>query len=184
VNANPKRYIPSHSGLIAQISCTLAVAMEWHSETTFYKLNLAAFLHDITLDNHALAAIRTMDELNARRDQFKPQEYKDFQNHAMRAAELARQFNEVPPDVDSIIAQHHEQPDGSGFPRGLTHTHISPLGALFIVAHDLISFVFEKGGPSNIDLFLQEFLILTKDRYAVGNFKKIHKALGAIQTGE
>lgn len=164
-----EKYISSHSMLLPQIACSLAMSMEWKSEQTLQKLGLAAFLHDTTLTNHALAAVTSLTELAHKSDQFTEAEQKLYGAHPVKASELAKRFHEVPPDVDTIILQHHERPDGTGFPRGLTHTHISPLGAVFIVAHDLTNALFD---PTR-SFVLEEFIESKKKEYYVGNFKKL-----------
>src|SRR5207244_821722 len=104
------KYISSHSMMLGNLACTLAAAVGWSSETTFYKLSLASFLHDITLQNHELAGIQSLKELETRKEEFKPAELQAYKNHPHAASEMAKQFSEVPPDVDTIIMQHHEQP--------------------------------------------------------------------------
>jgi HD-GYP domain-containing protein (c-di-GMP phosphodiesterase class II) len=174
---DPKKYVASHSVLLPQIAGVLAMGMEWKSDTTLYKLTLAAFLHDIPLTNQSLAAVTSLTELNRRKDQFTEKELKDYKQHPMHASELARQFQEIPPDVDVIVAQHHEQPDGSGFPRGIGHQQISPLAAVFIVAHDLVSCLFDQSKPFVLD----EFVEAAKKKYTSGNFKKVLKCLADVK---
>lgn len=168
-----ERYIASHSVCLAQVSCTLAGAMEWHSEATFHKLNLAAFLHDIALPSDKLAAVTSMRDLYDKKILFTQEEMDLYKNHTIAAAEIAQKFDEVPPDVDTLIVQHHEQSDGNGFPRGLLHTHIGPLSALFIVSHELVDWIFDHPGPLKVEAFLNS----VRDRYDVGHFKKVLKVL-------
>jgi HD-GYP domain-containing protein (c-di-GMP phosphodiesterase class II) len=171
------RYIASHSVYLAQLSCTLAAAMEWHSDSTFHKLNLAAYLHDITLTNHELAKIRDLKELELKKGQFSKELYDAYKAHPMSGGELAQKFNEVPPDVDSLIMQHHEQPDGSGFPRGLTHKQIGPLSTVFIASHDLVTYIFNDEKEFHMEAFIES----VKERYDVGNFRKVLKTLSQIK---
>lgn len=171
------KYISSHSMLLPQIACALAIAMGWKSEATLQKLGLVAFLHDTTLTNQALAAVTSLTELSRKSDQFSEAEIKLYREHPVKTSEMAKRFHEVPPDVDTIILQHHERPDGSGFPRALTHTHISPLGAVFIVAHDLVSAIFDPSKP----FVLEEFIESKKKEYYVGNFKKLHGHLANLK---
>lgn len=171
------RYIASHSVYIAQLSCTLAAAMEWHSESTFHKLNLAAYLHDITLTNQELARIHNLKEIESKKALFTKELIDAYKTHPQNGAELAQKFNEVPPDVDTLIVQHHERPDGSGFPRGLTHKQIGPLSSVFIASHDLVTHIFENDHTFHMD----EFLETVKSQYDVGNFRKILKCLGQIK---
>ena len=186
LNRNRDKYISNHSMLLAHLACALAAEMEWKSETTYHKLTLAAFLHDIAIANEDLARFNTLKELGARLlaepTAFTPEEVAAFKQHPVKAAEIARLFDEVPPDVDVILLQHHERPDGSGFPRGLTHTWISPLTAVFIVAHDLVQFILEmpKGAPFD-EAAIQEFLGKHKEEYGFSNFKKATEGIRRIR---
>lgn len=171
---NQEKYISAHSMLLAYVSCALATQMDWSSDTTYQKLTLAAFLHDISLKNHDLAAIQTLSDLMEKQKKFTQQEIKEYKEHPNTGAETARGFSEVPPDVDSIIGQHHERPDGSGFPRGLTHARIGPLAAVFIVAHELVCYLMKQSDPSKITAdVLDKFLDMNAKLYSQGNFKKV-----------
>ena len=154
------KYIASHSTVTGYLACAIASQMKWGSDTTFHKLTLAAFLHDITLTNHDLAACKTLDEVQ-KDERFSDAERKSFKAHPMQGAEVARQFNEVPPDVDLIIAQHHERPDGSGFPRSLSSTYIAPLTAIFIVAHDMAQLAVAEGPKFKVENFLHRPTTIT-----------------------
>jgi HD-GYP domain-containing protein (c-di-GMP phosphodiesterase class II) len=176
INRDKEKYLASHSLLLGQIACTIATSMAWSSEMTYYKLNLAAFLHDITILNPKLAPLRHPRELKGREKEFTKADIDEFTNHTMTAAELSKRFTEVPPDVDAIIAQHHEEPDGTGFPRGLTSTRISPLAAIFIVAHDLLHFILMSEGKPNIGNYLKS----RNEKYNAGTFKKIMKTISEM----
>lgn len=172
-----EKYIASHSMLLPQIAGALAMTMEWKSESTLQKLSLAAFLHDVPLTNQSLAAVSGLTELARRKEEFTEEEAKAYKLHPVKASELAKQFQEVPPDVDTIVLQHHERPDGSGFPRGMTQHQISPLAAVFIVAHDLVSAIFDPATP----FVLAQFVEATKEKYASGNFRKLHSQLAGLK---
>jgi response regulator RpfG family c-di-GMP phosphodiesterase len=137
---NPDSYIASHSVLLAYIACGVASLMGWKSDMTFYKLTLAAFLHDILLKNPRLAEIQTFQELENRREEFEPTEITAFMGHPQDAAQLLRNAKDIPLDVDIIILQHHERPDGKGFPGRLNYMKISPLSAVFVLGHEILRF--------------------------------------------
>ncbi len=171
------KYVSAHSTLTGYLACSIASHLEWGSEATFHKLTLAAFLHDITLNNHDLAACRSVEEAKAGNFHF--EEMKLFKSHSADAAEIARRFQEVPPDVDAIIMQHHELPNGTGFPRGIGHTYIAPLSVVFIVAHEMAQ---EALKESNFDL--PKFSEKMKNKYQFSQFKKVIAAiekLGALR---
>lgn len=165
------KYISNHSMMLAQIACGLSALMQWPSGSTFQKLTFAAFLHDILFSNQALAQIKGLDELKAKSAQFTPIEIKLFNDHPHLVAEIARNFGEIPPDVDQILLQHHEKADGSGFPRKLSGTTIHPLSAVFIVAHEFVDFCFDQADNAEVDI--EAFLKSCEGRFTTGTFRKI-----------
>ena len=171
-------YIASHSSICSYLSCAIAAQLKWGSETTFYKLSLACFLHDITLENQTLAAIGSLEELEKVKGNYTEAEIKEYREHPMAAADYAKKMTEVPPDVDTIIRQHHEKPDGTGFPRKLTHAYIAPLAAVFIVAHDLTRYAMQVGDEFNPQIFVDQ----VKDLYKQSQFKKVLACLETLQT--
>ena len=112
-------------------------------------------LHDISRKNQEIAKVQNLHDLEARAFEFNLQDIEAYENH--------------PPDVDVLVVQHHERPDGSGFPSKLFAHQISPLSALFIVAHDLVSFLYDEGSHES----LKDFVLRYKEQYKIGNFKKI-----------
>lgn len=173
LQATPDKYISAHSLLLSKVSCAIASGVDWRSVTTFHKLCFAALLHDIMLSNHKLAMINTLSELEERKSEFTAQEVSEYKFHPLRASEVSQKIPEIAPDVDTIIAQHHEQPDGSGFPRGLTHLRIAPLAALFIVSHDLVHNLILQGNGFNLSTFIAE----REKFYTAGNFAKVFKSI-------
>jgi len=164
-------YITNHSLMLGQIACAMAYKVGWSSPATFFKLSIAAFIHDIALPNSPLAAVDSLANAKASRN-FSEQELKLIQMHPIRAAEYTLKFNEIPPDVDQIVAQHHERPDGTGFPRGLGQKQISQLSALFIIAHELIDFSIHHP-----DVPIETYYEKNAELLNQGNFKKIIQAL-------
>lgn len=173
-----KSYLSSHSVQLSRLTCAIAVLLEWESDMTFQKLTMAAMLHDIPVEDASLIRIQSRKELEEIASNYSKEKIRNYLLHPAQAAALAREFSELPPDTDTIISQHHEQPDGSGFPRGLTHKQIIPLSCLFIVAHNVMDQMYEKQEKFSIE----EYLEATKDLYGVGNFRKIHAALKNLKT--
>jgi HD-GYP domain-containing protein (c-di-GMP phosphodiesterase class II) len=177
LKANPGTYISSHSLFLAHVSCALAVAVDWYSETTFQKLTMAAFLHDTTMKDNELCRVKNLEEFEKKyKGKFNSKQIQEYKSHPERAAVLVAQFKEVAAEVDKIILQHHEHPYGTGFPGALTGNYISPLGSLFIVAHDLVDHIFDNDGKAN----MEDFLLEQEKKYSAGNFKKIAKAIAQM----
>jgi HD-GYP domain-containing protein (c-di-GMP phosphodiesterase class II) len=174
IEKDSPKYISGHSVLLGQLSCTVAAAMGWNSDTTYHKLTLAAFLHDLSLKNNKLAAVQTLQELETRKAEFTADEYKAYALHPQVASDLAKQFTEIPPDVDLIVLQHHERPDETGFPRKLSSARISPLAAIFIVAHEMLHFMYAN---PEADFDREKFIKKYGDYFSSGNFKKVLSSL-------
>ncbi len=166
-------YISSHSIYLGKVACALAHKVGWRSQSTYFKLTLAAFLHDISLKEDRLALVRDL-ELFEKSGNGEPEEIREIRIHPARAAEYARQFQEIPSEVEQIVAQHHERPDGTGFPRGLVVRYFTPLSALFVIAQDLV--VFLNAAPEK-DLSFEKFFEEKELDYNVGIFRKLARAI-------
>lgn len=170
------KYITSHSILTAHLACAISAGMTWNSSATYEKLTLAAFMHDVTLTNQKLAEVESLQELKQREHEFSEDDIKLFRNHPMDASNLVRSMNRIPADVDVVVNQHHERSDGSGFPRGLVHTHIGHLSCVFIIGHELAKFMLRNPGKKEP---LTAFVDLHKDRFSKGNFRKVLQSMVA-----
>lgn len=164
--------------LTSLIACTLAKQLDWISKTTMDKIVYAAVLSDITLAvRPELLMIQNLQEFEKVKHTLTEEDQKIFLSHPKDAANLIkRYFTTAPPETDSLAYQHHEMPDGSGFPQGLRAEKISPLSALFIVATDF-SFYFLKDDEPTLD----DFLLKCHSRYDFVNFRKVVKALERIK---
>ncbi|MCK5884075.1 MAG: hypothetical protein KAG61_10315 [Bacteriovoracaceae bacterium] len=175
-------YLNDHSVLLGSICCQIAGLLGWHSKLTHYKLMMAAMLHDITLDNSKLSRYRGVPDLMLDADQFNEGEIKSFLSHTERGKELIQSFRMIPPDTDLIISQHHERPDGTGFPLKINFSKISPLGSVFIVAHDLVSFIMsrekaEENKQKKTEWNMVSFLNQHRFLYQNGVFKDIFNVM-------
>lgn len=167
------KYITAHSVILAQVCCSIAALLKWPSGSTFQKLTYAAFFHDMMFRNQKLAQVKSLAELEGYHEQFTPEDVHFYKAHPALVAQLIMKMTEVPPDVDVILHQHHERADGSGFPRGLSGSNIAPLAAVFIVAHDLVSYMFEAAPEVDFAQFLEQY----KAKNSVGHFRKILEVL-------
>lgn len=164
--------------LTSLIACLLAKNLDWISKTTMDKLVFASVLSDITLAvRPELLQIQNLHEFEKIKHTLTEEDQKIFLSHPKDAANLIkRYFTNAPPDTDQLAFQHHESPDGSGFPQGMRAEKISPLSALFIVATDF-SFYFLKDEEPTMD----DFLLKCHSRYDFVNFRKVIKALERIK---
>jgi HD-GYP domain-containing protein (c-di-GMP phosphodiesterase class II) len=173
------QYLTLHSLMLGKVCCALAYQIGWSSNTTYFKLSLAAFLHDLSLDDDRLAKVTSLDQATKSED-FSADEIKEVRFHSIKGSEYARGLSEVPSDVELIVAHHHEQPDGTGFPRGMNAKLFTPLSALFLIAQDLMDYTeqFQK----KHDISLDSFCEAREMKYSQGVFKKIIQALKTHST--
>jgi hypothetical protein len=165
--------------LTSLISCTLAKQLEWISKTTMDKLVFASVLSDITLAvRPQLLKIASYQEFLNVRETLSDEDQKIYLSHPKDAANLIkRYFSLAPPDTDALAYQHHEQPDGHGFPQGLKAEKVSPLAALFIIANDFSYYFLKDDEPT-----IEEFLLKCHSRYDFVNFRKVIKAMERIKS--
>jgi len=79
-------------------------------------LRLAALVHDV-------GKIGVRDDILLKPDELTPDERKVVERHPQIAAEILRPIRGTE-EIAEIVLSHHECPDGSGYPRGLTGERI------------------------------------------------------------
>lgn len=164
---NDSDYIGWHSSTLSFISCKLATMLNMDSQIVHFKLALASLLHDITVTNHEWARAGTQGEMVKFGIPTEKQE--EYKKHPLQAAELARTLADFPGDADVIIAQHHEHPESSGFPLGVGHSRISPLSAIFIIAHEFTKQLYDNHQATDLYAFLERM----QETHNWGAFKTI-----------
>lgn len=167
------RSIPFEQGDFAEQSLMTAYLNEaildglgWKSDISRSKLGLASILQDCMITNEDLSKIRSLEDPNLQ--MFTEEEQEEYRSHSTKAAELSQHFQGYP-DVDFIIAQHHERPDATGFPMGLTSNKFSAHSALFILSSNFVmKYGLGKRTPRDIALILED---LNRD-FSIANFKE------------
>ncbi len=172
---NPENYLTAHSIALAYISSAILSKTAWSNLETRKKLVMASFLHD--------ASIRVVDGVDQTRV-LKEDDYLNFREHPIEAQTLLKKFKNIPPDLDRIILEHHEKPNGTGFPRQLDGTQVHPLTAIFILAHDIVDLVLQlrEDNQPITDEALHE--VLSMADYSIGSFKKCYDAFLQVKIFE
>lgn len=175
---NEYAFFTQKMNVLSVISCVLAKQLDWISKTTMDKLVYASVLCDITLAvRPELLKIQSIDEFYRLKETFTEEEQKIFLSHPKDAGNLIkRYFTSAPPDTDVLAYQHHEFPDGTGFPVGMKAERISPLAALFIVANDFSYYFLLDDEPT-----MDDFILKCQSRYDFVNFRKVVKALERVK---
>jgi HD-GYP domain-containing protein (c-di-GMP phosphodiesterase class II) len=134
-------------------------------------------MHDLLLKDNELAAYSKLSQIDP--EKFTQDQINEFKRHPIVNAEFAASLTEVPPDVDTIIRQHHELPDGTGFPRQLNSSQIASLSAIFIVAHDIVTFFIAEQKKNNT-LQLEEYIQIREEYFSRHHFKKVMNAVKSL----
>ena len=161
---HPGKYLTTHSIAVAFISVALLKETKWDSPETRQKLVLTSFLHDASISAPDMSEA-TLAET---------QKMYNFKDHPKESKAILSKLKYFPPDLDRILLEHHERPDGTGFPHRINGTKIHPLSAVFIFAHDVVDIIFqikEDGGELNEESIQK---LLSEDTYRYGNFQKCY----------
>jgi len=163
--------------LVGYTTSAMIEHFTWQSSVVKQKAVLAAQLCDISLNLEEYQELLMWEKGEVTTREISPAVF----NHPLIVAEMltteSAGLNLIAPEVINIIKQHHERPDGSGFPKGFTHTKITLLAAINIVAASFIEL-----------MIINNFNINKKDRilnqiqvkYNKGNFKKACESLLAM----
>lgn len=103
-------YTAGHQERVAGIACAIGQAMGL-SDDRVYGLRMAAVLHD-------LGKIAVPAEILSRPGRLTELEYGIIKNHPQYGYDILKRI-EFPWPLATIVLQHHERMDGSGYPQGL-----------------------------------------------------------------
>lgn len=160
-------FIKDHSYLTCYIACSIADRMSWQSEGIWKNIILASLFQNITLEDNEQAKIVSLES-----EEFKSLSQNDqtkVRMHPQDAAKLLESASDYfSEDTRKMIQNHHEQPDGSGFPRGLDGTKVSLLEGLFILATNFSRDLIISGSLDNIMIMVQEY----NERYNKSSYKR------------
>ncbi|MCR9205276.1 MAG: hypothetical protein NXH75_11895 [Halobacteriovoraceae bacterium] len=172
-------YNSDHATLLCYLTSAMCDEMGWNTRRSKEKLGFASLFHDVTLIDPRLAVInyRSIRGLN----RFEVDIQEKYKEHPLKASELVKEITAKYPQVDIIISQHHERPDGTGFPYGKDYNQLLPLSCVFIVAHDFVSRAYEM----NFDIENVQFLLdQMVPEYRLGHFSRCILALQSVLTRE
>lgn len=128
----------AHCLLTSFLAVLIAKDNSNFSTVSYQKLSMAGILHEIGIEENLFLKSEVqrvdMNELSWR-------EIKKYKNHSIDGAKIIEECKKIPQDVVNLVLEHHEKPDGSGFPHGKNFQQISQLSATFIVA-DTFSMIF------------------------------------------
>jgi HD-GYP domain-containing protein (c-di-GMP phosphodiesterase class II) len=118
-------YTAQHSINCAILALGLAHALEWPNERV-ERAGLAALLHDLGNVNLDLAILNKSERLTAA-------EYKHIKTHTTIGYELLVDEPDVHQDIALAALEHHERPDGLGYPHGKKAAEVNMISLLVSV---------------------------------------------------
>lgn len=141
----------------------------WKSDAVKEKGSLASIMCDMTLTKEDFKVMREWSRNGG-----------DLPERIRRhPADIANQLKKtrtmVPIETITIIEQHHELPDGKGFPYGITSNRFNQLSAIFIVSQQFTEHLHDCG--YNYELRLE---IIKRIREKYGPSKMFEKAADAL----
>ena len=162
-----------HCTLQFIISSKLAFELNIADEATLRKLTFASLFHDMALTDYLYEHEAKYLKIIMQNEPNPPKDVKDMISHPTRGAELCRKWDFCPAVVDTIIFQHHERPDGNGFPMGKRAHELHPLSCLSILSEDFVLYFMRYFGEPDIG----KFIATRKGLYSDGYFKICFDAL-------
>ena len=169
-------YLGAHSLFSIHISYLISrnLNFDFFGQQLLDKFTFAGILHDISLEEEEYSEI--FDTNHPKFAKLTALSKEKLKQHPNESAKLSMEIRNVPQEVATMIREHHERPDGSGFPRGLGANAISLLGAIYIVAlkvADFISVRAEALSEESFDNLRLELKSELLQNYYHGQFRKV-----------
>jgi len=121
------QHTAEHSVNVAILGMGLARSLEWDDEQV-ERAGLAGLLHD-------LGKMKLDQEIINKPGPLTGEERRHLKQHPELGYRLLRDDDRIHPDVARAVLQHHEQPDGQGYPDGLSGDEIQTLSRLVSVVN-------------------------------------------------
>ncbi|MDT8450831.1 MAG: HD-GYP domain-containing protein [Wenzhouxiangellaceae bacterium] len=130
---NADEYTAEHCVNVSILAMGLAHALEWEREQVELA-GLAGMLHDLGKTKVDKTILNKPGRLTE-------EEYDHIKKHSRYGYLMLRGDDQVHPRVQQAVLEHHERPDGTGYPHGRDHTSLQPMSALISVvdAYDAIT---------------------------------------------
>jgi response regulator RpfG family c-di-GMP phosphodiesterase len=153
------RYTRDHSVRVSLISQALAEEMGLNQDQ-IRTARLAGLIHDIGKIGISESVLRKAGKLT-------PDEWTEMKRHPALGADIISPVPSLAPAVPGVL-EHHERPDGKGYPRGLSGNAISIVGNILSVADSVDAMSSDRvyRGPMPPDRIVDELLMGTGAQWA------------------
>lgn len=130
-----------HGLACANVASILMAGMNWKSERNMNLILMACLLHDIGLISRPELMNKTMSDMTEEEKTF----YTTHPHLSLMMLQEA-QCNEDS-NLGKILLNHHELPDGSGFPMGLHTKDIHPMALPVIISNRITHLLISNDTP-------------------------------------
>jgi len=129
-------YVIKHSISVSMFSVILAKKLGIESETTISHIGLGGFLHDVGVGQ------LTFDPEDV--EILTPEQRKEVWRHPELGRQQLDQIKGLRTEVLQIVSQHHEQPNGQGYPNGLLTQNIFMPAKIVSIADNFSSLIVKR----------------------------------------
>lgn len=123
---NDSNYLLSHTVNVTLLALHIGRELEF-SRNELVELGIGCMLHDIGMTS-------IPDKLLEKEGPLTDREFEVIQSHPLFREDLLEETSELSYFARSVVLQHHERMDGSGYPEGLKNGEISKLARVAAVA--------------------------------------------------
>ena len=171
-------YLKTHIDLLCYVSCSIGKTLGWVTESTIDKLIYVSYLHDLRyFEMPKLARIPSKAAFEDQKTSLTEEEQKAYLEGPSYSALMSKDDEMNSIDVERILLQQKERPDGSGFPSGITFKQLFPLSCLFIISHEFVDYLYDHP-----DWSFRKFVETVKPHYKGPYFIKILQAIEELET--
>ncbi|MDD4975411.1 MAG: response regulator [Bacteriovorax sp.] len=160
------------------LASVVAKKMVWDTDANILKLTIAAFIQDASLNSASLIKVYNYRHFLEIEKSLDKNEIITFMNHPKATKKMISFFKEIPNDIDRILLEQHEMPDGTGFPQKINAHRLNPLTCVFILTGILARCILAEGATFQLENFLKKF---ESEGYSKGNFRESFSVLKSMQ---
>jgi HD-GYP domain-containing protein (c-di-GMP phosphodiesterase class II) len=155
--------VARHSVSTVMFANCIANNMKWKSPKLLEPISLGAFLHDIGLKE------LPKELVSKPRLEMTAEEVQLYETHPSRGVMLLKNIEGISNEVLMIVQQHHELPNGLGFPDHIRGSRMLPIVRVVALAnalsHDVIDPIFKKGSTFSAMHILQRIDLVYKPMF-------------------
>lgn len=169
-----RRCLTEYSGAMATayVASLILQKSPWSTDKIQEKVILGIILSDAILKRSDFLLVESIEHAIEEKGSIENVEIPErVLNHPLEIGKLLRQIPGVEKETISVVEEHHERPNGNGFPKRLNACSISPLSAVHILARSFVNDLFVKGFEKSKEFDVDKNLAKYFKNYHEGNFK-------------